>query len=646
MIEDVYSDQPTSSHVDAEYFAHHLEQVVHKSGLNGVLTSLAKVDVLTDKIRKQLADPASRKKRLTKPYARFQEVHEYQKQIISDGAVSDFAYLLACLVMLEEFGFKTNHKEVYKEITLNNLHRSKIPTPDTSLIGRSEELSDFHRSLGLYLKNSLLVVGPPGVGKTLLSQHAIHSLSSVRAYQLFPNTPALYDIIAWQKMNADKRPLLYFIDDMSSFQIEQLQYLLQNTTVVATASDSQYQKLVSDNPKLASMFRLLHVTEPEEGLQVEILTQHLNRLTSSHGITWENDLAEQTQKLTKQYMSSSPLPGTGLEMLEEAAILARMEGSPNVSLQHLRAIISRKAKVPVSDITARDKEELAALPEKLKGRVKGQDHAVLKVSRVIQRSKIGFGKRNRPIGSFLFVGPSGVGKTELAKALAQAMFGSDESMVRLDMSEFAETHTVQRLVGAPPGYVGFEEGGQLTNPIRDKPYNLVLLDEIEKAHPRVFDIFLQVLDDGRLTDGQGKLVDFRNTLIVATSNAGIEDILDMINEGKTLDDIDKEMKDILQDYYRIEFINRFDGIILFDVLKPPALEAIAHLQIGKLQSELAEHQITLTVNAQSITKMANDSFDPRYGARGLIRYIQENVENPLAEMIISGKIQSGQHITL
>jgi ATP-dependent Clp protease ATP-binding subunit ClpB len=212
------------------------------------------------------------------------------------------------------------------------------------------------------------------------------------------------------------------------------------------------------------------------------------------------------------------------------------------------------------------------------------------------------------------------------------------------MSEFAEAHTVQRLLGAPPGYIGFEEGGQLTNPIKTKPYNLVLLDEIEKAHPRIFDIFLQVLDDGRLTDGQGKIVDFKNTVIIATSNAGIEDILDLINEGKSHKEIESEIKEILQDYFRIEFINRFDDIIVFNSLKPDALQKIAVLQIEKLKLELQKRNIGFSVSDKTLEYLAKEGYDPRYGARGLIRVIQDKIENQLAELIIAGKLNEGERI--
>ncbi len=343
-------------------------------------------------------------------------------------------------------------------------------------------------------------------------------------------------------------------------------------------------------------------------------------------------------------MPDQSFPAKGINLLEETALFAKNQSLHAVTVEMLRAIISEKTSIPIGSLTEFDKKDLSELPKKLAKKVKGQDNAIARVAKVIQRSKLGFGNKNRPIGSFLFVGPSGVGKTELAKVLAKEIFGDEEAMVRLDMSEFAEAHTVQRMIGAPPGYIGFEEGGQLTNPIKTKPYNLVLLDEIEKAHPRIFDIFLQVLDDGRLTDGQGRVVDFKNTIIIATSNAGIEDIIDLIEEGKTQNEIEKEIKEILQDYFRIEFINRFDDIIVFDALTPDALERIGELQIEKLKQELEKRNIGFSVSQQTLSHLAKEGHDPRYGARGMIRLLQDKIENKLAEMIINDEIKEGERV--
>ena len=349
-------------------------------------------------------------------------------------------------------------------------------------------------------------------------------------------------------------------------------------------------------------------------------------------------------KLTKQHISELSFPAKGISLLEETAHFSKSQNEVLVTPEMARVVVSQKANIPIASLTDFDKKDLSELDERIKQKVKGQDHAVKKIARSIQRSRLGLNRSNKPIGSFLLVGPSGVGKTELAKVLAQEIFGDVENMIRIDMSEYSEPHTVQRLVGAPPGYIGYEEGGQLTNPVKNKPYSLVLLDEIEKAHPKVFDVFLQILDDGRLTDGRGKVVDFRNTMIIATSNAGIEDILDLIEEGKQHTEIEKEIKDIMQDYFRIEFLNRFDDIVVFKALDVPSLVGIAEIQIQKLAIELYTRGITLEVKPETIQQLAESAYDPKYGARGLQRIIQENLENPIVEMIMHDQVQPGQRI--
>jgi ATP-dependent Clp protease ATP-binding subunit ClpA len=418
----------------------------------------------------------------------------------------------------------------------------------------------------------------------------------------------------------------------------------KQVVIIATTNDTSFAKSETTSPEIISKFEVLHVEEPSETAIKQILANRLQEFQKTHGITYEEDFLDEVYVLAKQYLPQLAFPAKGLGLLEELVSHAKSQKMSHIKKDMARLLISQKTHIPIEDLTEFDRKNLSSLAKRLKDRVKGQDQAIDQVVKVIQRSRLGFGKKNRPIGSFLFVGPSGVGKTELAKAVAQAVFGDEESMVRLDMSEFSEAHTIQRLVGAPPGYIGFEEGGQLTNPIKAKPYNLVLMDEIEKANARVFDIFLQVLDDGRLTDGQGKMVDFKHTIIIATSNAGLDDILDLIAEGKSTKEIEKEVKEILQDYFRLEFINRFDGIIFFNSLLPKALEEIAYLQIEKLKIELAKREIDFAVSDNAIKQIANMSYDPRYGARELLRVIQDTIENKLAEMIIAGQLEKNQKI--
>jgi ATP-dependent Clp protease ATP-binding subunit ClpB len=270
-------------------------------------------------------------------------------------------------------------------------------------------------------------------------------------------------------------------------------------------------------------------------------------------------------------------------------------------------------------------------------RVVGQQEAVQAVSHAIRRSRAGLADPNRPIGSFLFLGPTGVGKTELCKALAGFMFDTEDAMVRIDMSEFMEKHSVARLVGAPPGYVGYEEGGYLTEAVRRKPYSVILLDEVEKAHPDVFNILLQVLDDGRLTDGQGRTVDFKNTVVIMTSNLGSDVIQDKHGENQ-YDDMKASVMNVVGQHFRPEFINRVDDIVVFHPLGKEQIKSIAKIQLAALRARLADKGYKLSLSAAAMDKLAEAGFDPVFGARPLKRAIQVQVENPLAQQLLAGQL--------
>ncbi|MFM1860040.1 MAG: ATP-dependent chaperone ClpB, partial [Pseudomonadota bacterium] len=278
---------------------------------------------------------------------------------------------------------------------------------------------------------------------------------------------------------------------------------------------------------------------------------------------------------------------------------------------------------------------LLGMESHLHQRVVGQDEAVGLVSDAIRRSRAGLSDPNRPYGSFLFLGPTGVGKTELCKALAQFLFDSEEHLVRVDMSEFMEKHSVSRLIGAPPGYVGYEEGGTLTEAVRRKPYSVILLDEVEKAHPDVFNVLLQVLDDGRLTDGQGRTVDFRNTVVVMTSNLGSHEIQRL--SGQPNEEIKAAVMQEVKSHFRPEFINRIDEVVVFHGLGADHVRAIARIQLDRLAARLAEREMRLEVSDAALDEVAKVGFDPLYGARPLKRAIQSQIENPVARLILEGR---------
>jgi ATP-dependent Clp protease ATP-binding subunit ClpB len=314
-----------------------------------------------------------------------------------------------------------------------------------------------------------------------------------------------------------------------------------------------------------------------------------------------------------------------------------------VTEEEIAEVVSRWTGIPVSKMLEGEKEKLLRMEEALGRRVVGQEEAVHIVSNAIRRSRAGLSDPRRPTGSFLFLGPTGVGKTELCKALAEFLFDTDESMVRLDMSEFMEKHSVARLIGAPPGYVGYEEGGYLTEAVRRRPYAVILLDEIEKAHPDVFNVLLQVLDDGRLTDGQGRTVDFRNTIIIMTSNLGSQVILEFAGEGNYAR-MKSAVMEIVQKNFRPEFVNRIDDIVVFHPLGTPQIRAIVEIQLGYLRARLLERDMGLSLDDQARDHIGEAGFDPVYGARPLKRAIQQQIENPLAQRILKGEFVPGDHI--
>jgi ATP-dependent Clp protease ATP-binding subunit ClpB len=330
---------------------------------------------------------------------------------------------------------------------------------------------------------------------------------------------------------------------------------------------------------------------------------------------------------------------------EAAGTAAGGAGAPllreEVSEEDIAQVVSSWTGIPVSKMLSGELQKYLDLEKVLEQRVVGQGAAVEAVADAIRRNKAGLSDAARPLGSFLFLGPTGVGKTELAKTLADFLFNDEKALTRIDMSEYGEKHSVSRLIGAPPGYVGYEQGGQLTEAVRRRPYSVILFDEIEKAHPEVFNVFLQILDDGRLTDGQGRVVDFRNVIIVMTSNLGS----DLILGAKENSDIRTPLLELLKQSFRPEFLNRIDETVIFNRLGREEIGRIVDIQIHRLQERLAERKISLILGAGAKELLAERGYDPQFGARPLKRTIQAELENPLAKAIIAGKIKEGDSIT-
>ena len=393
--------------------------------------------------------------------------------------------------------------------------------------------------------------------------------------------------------------------------------------------------------------RLAAVKEPENLKQVEdeLAVQKSSQVRSTK-TSEKNQLQKKIDGLEKVKSE-----------LTDLWLRTKMEGTPVVKKENIADIVSTITGIPLSDLSEEDKEKLMKLEERLHGRIVNQEEAVKVVSEAIRRSHSGLKDPKRPIGSFLFLGPTGVGKTELTKALAEVLYGSENLMVRVDMSEFMERHTVSRLIGAPPGYIGFEKGGQLTEIVRRKPFSVILLDEIEKAHPEVFNILLQIMEDGRLTDGHGRTVDFKNTIIIMTSNLGSEminkqtigfnsGVKEVEQEDQDYEKIKGRILETLRHSFRPEFLNRIDEVVVFHPLTRPQIKLIAERLLAQTAGVLAQRKIDLDVTDRAMDVLVKDGFDPEYGARPMRRLIQREIENLISDKIISGEIKEGGKVVV
>ena len=484
--------------------------------------------------------------------------------------------------------------------------------------------------------------------------------------------------------------------------------------VIGATTLEEYRKYIEKDAALERRFQPVKVGEPSEEDAIEILKGLRDRYEAHHKVKISDEAIEAAVKLSSRYIADRYLPDKAIDLVDEAASKVRLsaltypneikdleaeleqlesektaaiseqdferaaqlrdeqkniseqlekaksgweestkESDHEVSAEDIAAIVSAWTNIPVVELTREESDRLLNMEKILHERVIGQDEAVSAVSRAIRRGRVGIKDPKRPTGSFIFLGPTGVGKTELCKALAQAMFGDENAMLRLDMSEYMEKHTVSRLVGSPPGYVGYDEGGQLTEAVRRKPYSVVLFDEIEKAHPDVFNMLLQILEDGRLTDSQGRTVDFKNTIIIMTSNVGARRITDHANalgfdgNGETKKDVDVRELVLgeLKQVFRPEFLNRVDDIIVFNKLTKPEIEQIARLMLNTLTKRLESLGVKITFTDKAVEKIADEGFDDTYGARPLRRAIVTNIEDKLSERMLEPDFDSTKPIT-
>ena len=438
--------------------------------------------------------------------------------------------------------------------------------------------------------------------------------------------------------------------DQISRKIMQLQIekqaLLKETDKASKARLEALEKELSELNSESASLRTQWETEKKKITDSKQTKQDIEEL--KHRIE-EAERAYDLETLAK--LKYGELPALEKKLEEEKQALADKSEDrllkEEVDVEEIAEVVSQWTGIPVSKLVESEREKLLKLPEILHKRVIGQDEAVVAVSDAILRARAGLKDENRPIGSFIFMGPTGVGKTELAKALSEALFDTEKNMIRIDMSEYMEKHSVSRLVGAPPGYVGYDEGGQLTEAVRRRPYSVILFDEIEKAHPDVFNILLQLLDDGRLTDNQGRTVDFKNTIIILTSNIGSRELIDRIEEGGQIsEEVKEEVISKLHSFFRPEFINRIDDTIVFTPLNKDQIGRIIEIALGSIQKRLSERNIKLVLSEAGKDYISDNAYSPEFGARPVKRFMQKYVETKLAEAWIKGEISDGNTVEI
>jgi ATP-dependent Clp protease ATP-binding subunit ClpB len=409
---------------------------------------------------------------------------------------------------------------------------------------------------------------------------------------------------------------------------------------------SQTEKKIAELHEKSGGMRAIWQTEKEKIERVRKIKQELDDLRAQ--FQKASDAGDYALAAEIQH---GKMPSLQKRLADESAELERVQQGgkmlkEEVGSEDIAEVVAKWTGIPVSKLLQGEMQKLLIMEEFLENRVVGQSEALRAVSDAVRRSRSGLSDPDRPIGSFLFLGPTGVGKTETAKALAEFLFNDEKAMVRIDMSEYQEKHSIARLIGAPPGYIGYEEGGQLTETVRRRPYAVVLLDEVEKAHPEIFNVLLQLLDDGRLTDGQGRTVDFKNTVIILTSNLGSHNYADPITAGDNWELTKQRVLDEVRGFFRPEFVNRLDDVIVFRSLGVNEIKQIVRIQLSQLVKRLEDRRIELTLSDDAYLHLATAGFDPVYGARPLKRAIQRDIMNPLAQAILGGEIPDGSALNV
>ena len=550
-----------------------------------------------------------------------------------------------------------------------------------NVIGFEKEISIIYEILGRKTKANLMITGESGVGKTSLINGFVRELaedkvpgflSGAIAYELdlaalggdaqykgevedrfksviteIENQPNAVLVIEAIDKLFDKQGSLFGCSALLKNELNKGRLQL-----LCTASIDGYTKNIETDKEMVSNVEKITVEAPTDDQTMEILKGIMPSYEAYHELTLGEEVMTESIRLAKRYLTDKSLPASAIDLIDRTMAHVKVENDlgeeekkhTELTTDDLSAVVAKQTGIPLGKVQTGERERLMGGEETLKKRVVGQDHAVKKVLDAVFEARSGLNKKGQPMGSFFFLGPTGTGKTELSKALAEFLFGDESALLRFDMSEFKEEHSVALLYGAPPGYVGYEEGGLLVNKIRQTPYSVVLFDEIEKAHKSVFDLFLQILDEGKLHDRLGRVGDFSNALILFTSNIGAKDIVAKFNSGVVPEN--NELMDIMQGYFRPEFLARLTEIVPFSPITDKTVTAIFDIHMKGLLKLLKEQDITLELTPEARQTIALRGFNQQYGARPILGIIRKELRHPISKMLIAGKVKQGDHIVV
>ncbi len=547
---------------------------------------------------------------------------------------------------------RTEYNDLREEITLD-----KFPIT----IGRKEEINRLTRIVNRSINNNIILVGVSGSGKTSLIYGWINDMVGNIKYKdlnfiqlgnehLFNFDSRSEEGILFKNIMKELPSCVLFVDNFGR-TVYGNSSLLQNTArlyhdilknpeikIVLTMEPKEYNWIENEYPAFIKMFEIVNLKKQNDFEQIKILESKLKQLNKNHKIIVPSTTMQEIISYVERFPTLGELPQASISLMDEGIVSTKSMNKKVLTDEIISDVVSSKIGIPKMQLSGNEMEILRNLDQTLNSKIINQNKAIDKIIKTLQRAKLGIRNPNKPLGSFLILGPSGVGKTETAKLISEIMFGRKESFIRFDMSEFGQDHTVQRLIGAPAGYSGYESGGALTNALQKEPHCLILLDEIEKAHSKIFDIFLQVLDDGRLTSGQNETVSACNSIIMATSNIGVNVILEEFNKGKDIMNekfIQEKIIPELAKVFRLEFINRFDSILIFNPLTLPNLIEIAKLEIRKVEKRLTKHNVSFDIDSKELEEKIKPLVDARFGARPVKRFIEETCESLLVKSLLN-----------